>query len=69
MIKMVDYIHTAKPKLRFDDISVEKLVIPITGWEQRYHITATSYADNKEVSFVLSSSEFKKLKTMINKIR
>lgn len=66
---MVDYIHTAKPKLRFDDISIEKLVIPITGWDQSYRITATSYAENKEVSFVLSSSEFKKLKTMINKIK
>ena len=66
---MVDYIHTTKPKLRFDNISIEKLSIQITGWDQSYRITATSYAENKEVSFVLSSSEFKKLKTMINKIR
>ena len=66
---MVDYIDVEKTDNPWDHISIAKCVPPITGHEQKYRITAGSYADQDMVTFVISESELESLIGQIKRLK
>ena len=65
---MADFISIRKAENPWDFVKIEKCVIPITGYQQGYRITASSYIDQKIVDFVIHEDELKALKAQIEAI-
>ena len=65
---MVDYTYTERTKAPFDSVKIVKCVVPITGHEQRYRMTVSSYRDDKIMSFVMSKAELESLKLQIKEL-